>query len=694
MFSIGNCGGPLISRLYFIHGGQRIWLSSWLQTIACPLILIPLSISYFHRRKIESPATAKILSITRREIIGSTGVGIIAGLDGYFISWGPAKLPVSTSSLINATQLAFTALFAVLLVKQKLTVYSKLSVFLLIAGAATLALRGNGDRPAGVSVKEYVIGFVMTVMGAVCFGLMLSLIELIYMKAKNAISYTMVLEIQLIIGVSATVFCTIGMIINNDFQAIPKEASEYEIGEAKYYLPIGPVAPVMISTIGTGGVRICSYLRLPYTVETLLRRRCRLFTTCSASSTKEKVIVISGPTGAGKSKLALELAKRLNGEIISADSVQVYRGLDVGSAKPSFDERKEVVHHLVDILHPSEDYSVGQFFEDARQTTRDILDRGRVPIVAGGTGLYLRWFIYGKPDVPKASREIAAEVDSELASLQNDEEWNAAVQLLVKAGDPGAQSLLANDWYRLRRRLEIVKSTGSPPSAFEVPYDSFREQLVSGQIDAADVKTSADKLQQNEIKDLDYDFLCYFLSTNRIDLYRSIDFRCEDMLLGADGILSEAGWLLDVGLLPNSNSATRAIGYRQAMEYLLRCRENGGWSSAGDFYEFLSEFQKGSRNFAKRQMTWFRNEQIYEWIDASKPLEKVLSFICDSYNSQDGHLQMPESLCMRKDIRNHRQAAELKTYRTINRHFIGHEDCVDVLDWIKKTYGQPTDSLC
>ncbi|XP_055801461.1 tRNA dimethylallyltransferase 9 [Solanum dulcamara] len=457
----------------------------------------------------------------------------------------------------------------------------------------------------------------------------------------------------------------------------------------------------MMSTAGTGGVRMSSYLRLPYTAGTLLLpskghffRRC-LFTSCSASSTKkEKVIVISGPTGAGKSKLALELAKRLNGEIISADSVQVYRGLDVGSAKPSLAERKEVVHHLVDIVHPSEDYSVGQFFEEARQTTRDILDRGRVPIVAGGTGLYLRWFIYGKPDVPKASREIAAEVYSELASLQNDEDWDAAVQLLVKAGDTGAQSLPANDWYRLRRRLEIVKSTGSPPSAFEVPYNSFRDQLDSGEADAADVKTSADKLRQNEIKDLEYDFLCYFLSANRLDLYRSIDFRCEDMLLGTDGILTEARWLLDVGLLPNSNSATRAIGYRQAMEYLLRCRENGGWSSAGDFYGFLSEFQKESRNFAKRQMTWFRNEQIYEWIDASKPLEKVLSFICDSYNSQDGPLQMPESLRMRKDIRNPRQVAELKAYRTRNRHFIGREDCVDVLDWIKKIYDQPTESLC
>ncbi|KAM3216571.1 tRNA dimethylallyltransferase 9 isoform X1 [Capsicum annuum] len=459
----------------------------------------------------------------------------------------------------------------------------------------------------------------------------------------------------------------------------------------------------MISPIGTRGVRISTYLRRPYAAETLLltghffrrccRRHSRFFTSSSSSSTKEKVIVISGPTGAGKSKLALQLAKRLNGEIITADSVQVYRGLDVGSAKPSLSEREEVVHHMVDLVDPFEDYSVGDFFEDARRTTRDILDRGRVPIVAGGTGLYLRWFIYGKPDVPKASRDIAAEVHSELASLQNDEDWDAAVQLLVKAGDPGAQCLSANDWYRLHRRLEIVKSTGSPPSAFEVPYNSFREQLDSGVTDAADVQSSADKLQQSEIKDLEYDFLCYFLSTNRLDLYRAIDFRCEDMLLGTDELLSEARWLLDLGLLPNSNPATRSIGYRQAMEYLLRCRENGGWSSAGDFYGFLSEFQTASRHFARRQMSWFRNEQIYEWINASKPLEKVLSFICDSYNCQDGHLQVPESLRMPKDKVNFHQYKEMKSYRTINRHFIGREDCVDVLDRIKEIYGQKAASL-
>ncbi|PHU20429.1 Purine permease 1 [Capsicum chinense] len=235
MLSIGNVGGPLISRLYFIHGGKRIWIPSMLQTVGCPIILIPLALAYFQRRKLQGPQ-AKIIFIQRQEFIASAGVGIIAGLDGYLISWGPAKLPVSTSTLINATQLAFTALFAVLIVKQKLTAYSTNSVVLLIVGSVTLALRANGDRPQGESSKDYMLGFIMTFVGAVFYGLMLPLIELIYMKAKNAVTYTTVLEIQMVIGISATVFCTVGMIINKDFQAIPREASQYQIGETMYYM--------------------------------------------------------------------------------------------------------------------------------------------------------------------------------------------------------------------------------------------------------------------------------------------------------------------------------------------------------------------------------------------------------------------------------------------------------------------------
>ncbi|XP_052727057.1 tRNA dimethylallyltransferase 9 isoform X2 [Vigna angularis] len=383
--------------------------------------------------------------------------------------------------------------------------------------------------------------------------------------------------------------------------------------------------------------------------------RRRFLVTASQRKKKEKVIVISGPTGSGKSRLALELAKSLNGEIVSADSVQVYRGLDVGSAKPSPDERKEVPHHLVDILLPSEDYSVGQFFEDARQATRCILDNGRVPIVVGGTGLYLRWFIYGKPDVPKSSSVITSEVNQELAELQRNEDWDTAVQLVVKAGDPKAQFLAVNDWYRLRRSLEITKSSGSPPSAFRVPYDSFREQGECSVDDSesSDMNTYGDGMEETSSSE--------------------------------DGILSEAQWLLDTGLHPNSNSATKAIGYRQAMEYLQRCREQGGQSSAAEFYKFLFEFQKASRNFAKRQLTWFRNEKIYQWLDGSKPLETILSFINDAYHDWNGSLPVPEHLKMSRDISNRREEKHLKSYRTRNRHFVKGEDCSHILNWISKT---------
>nr|VDD19994.1 unnamed protein product [Brassica oleracea] len=445
--------------------------------------------------------------------------------------------------------------------------------------------------------------------------------------------------------------------------------------------------------------RTCSSrLQPPYLV--LRRRFSGGATACSVSlngkrnSEKEKVIVISGPTGAGKSRLALELAKRLNGEIISADSVQVYKGLDVGSAKPSATDRKEVPHHLIDILHPSQDYSVGQFFEDGRQATKDILSRGRVPIVTGGTGLYLRWFIYGKPDVPKPSPEIVSEVYDMLIDFQNEYNWDGAVEFVVNAGDQKASSLPRNDWYRLRRSLEILKSTGSPPSSFPVPYDSFRENLNSHDAnnDFDENSSSADISVQKIETDLDYDFLCFFLSSPRVDLYRSIDFRCEDMLSGANGVLTEARWLLDLGLLPNTSSATRAIGYRQvktlyflyliAMEYLSKCRRQGGVSSPGEFYWFLNKFQQASRNFAKRQMTWFRCEPMYHWLNASRPLDTILEFIYDAYEKEGETLVVPDSLRMNKDLRNSREANALKGYRPRNRHFVGREDCSSVLEWI------------
>ncbi|XP_020242200.1 tRNA dimethylallyltransferase 9 [Asparagus officinalis] len=423
----------------------------------------------------------------------------------------------------------------------------------------------------------------------------------------------------------------------------------------------------------TWGMRLALSFKHKHTFS--FSRKYLSTTTCSISNpskNKHKVIVISGPTGAGKSKLAIELAKKLNGEIISADSVQVYRGLDIGSAKPSVSDRKEIPHHLIDILHPSEEYSAGQFFEDARKSTKEVLERGKVPIIAGGTGLYLRWFVYGKPDVPKVTMEVASEVCSELEEFMKRGNWDEAVEYVVKAGNEKAYSIPYNNWYRLRRSLEVIRSSGSPPSAFEVPYDSFRDQVESNV-----------GIEENLAKELEYDFICLFLSSPRINLYRAIDLRCEEMLMDTEGLLSEASWLLDIGLQSNMNSATRAIGYRQAMEYLLGCRQEGGKSCPVSFRGFLFEFQKASRNFAKRQLTWFRNENIYHWLDASQPLETILDFIYNAYHEES--VVVPESIQMEKNVSGRQETYEIKSYRTKNRIFRQDEDCYHILDWVRRT---------
>lgn len=236
ILSIGTCGGPMIMRLYFIRGGKRIWFSSWLETGGWPIILIPLLVSYMLRRR-KNPGT-EVFFMKSRVFLAAAVIGILTGFDDYLYAYGVAKLPVSTSSLLIATQLAFTAVFAFLLVKQKFTAYSINAVVLLTVGAVVLGLHTNGDRPQGESSKQYFEGFFMTLGAAALYGLILPMVELMYLKAGQALTYTVVLEIQMVMCFFATAFCTVGMLINKDFQAIPKEAKEYELGEAKYYLVV------------------------------------------------------------------------------------------------------------------------------------------------------------------------------------------------------------------------------------------------------------------------------------------------------------------------------------------------------------------------------------------------------------------------------------------------------------------------
>ncbi|EYU21537.1 hypothetical protein MIMGU_mgv1a018814mg [Erythranthe guttata] len=238
ILAVGNCGGPLIMRLYFVHGGKRIWFSSWLETGGWPIILAPLIVSYTRRRRTAAAGKAELYLMKPRVFVAAAVIGVLTGFDDYLYAYGVAKLPVSTSALIVASQLAFTAVFAFLMVKQEFTAYSVNAVVLLTLGAVVLGLHTSGDRPEGESSKEYMVGFLLTVAAAALYGFILPAVELTYKKAKQAVSYTLVLEMQLVMCVFATSFCTVGMLVNNDFQAIAREARAYELGETKYYIVV------------------------------------------------------------------------------------------------------------------------------------------------------------------------------------------------------------------------------------------------------------------------------------------------------------------------------------------------------------------------------------------------------------------------------------------------------------------------
>ncbi|KAF8023363.1 hypothetical protein BT93_F0768 [Corymbia citriodora subsp. variegata] len=235
VLAIGTCGSPLIMRLYFVRGGARIWLVSWLEMGGWPLLILPLAVAYSRRRSAQGPS-ARLVLMDPFLFAAAAVIGVLMGLDNYFYAYGVARLPVSTSALLIATQLAFTAGFAFLLVRQLFTSYSINSIFLLTIGAGVLAMHTSSDRPAGESDGAYYAGFFMTLGAAGLYGFILPLVELTYKKAKQAVSYSLVLEIQLVICLFATAFCTVGMLVNKDFQAIPREARNYELGEARYYV--------------------------------------------------------------------------------------------------------------------------------------------------------------------------------------------------------------------------------------------------------------------------------------------------------------------------------------------------------------------------------------------------------------------------------------------------------------------------
>ncbi len=293
-------------------------------------------------------------------------------------------------------------------------------------------------------------------------------------------------------------------------------------------------------------------------------------------------VVIAGPTAVGKTELGIALAERIGGEIISADSRQIYVDMDIGTAKPSTEQRAHVRHHFIDELRINEPFSAGRFGVEAGARMREILDRGRVPLIVGGSSLYLHSLKHGLADVPDVPTEVREAVQSELEARGRD-----ALYRELRDVDPeSAARLDPTKTQRLIRALEVYRSTGRPLSSYH------GEQAAPS-----------------------YAFRTFVLNRDRSELYRQINRRVDTML--SNGLLDEVRTLLDRGYDPSLNPL-RTIGYKEPIRHLH-----------GEFPydEMVRLVKRNSRRYAKRQLTWFRRDVDNDWLDASKPRDQLVEAV-------------------------------------------------------------------
>ena len=286
-----------------------------------------------------------------------------------------------------------------------------------------------------------------------------------------------------------------------------------------------------------------------------------------------KILVVSGPTASGKTALAVELALAHSGEVVSADSMQIYRRMDIGTAKPTRAEMRGVPHHMLDVADPGEDFSVARYVELAARCVDDILARGKLPIVAGGTGLYIDSLLSGRtfarfdPDSP-----LRRELEEELARRGGA----ALLEELARADPDTAARLHPNDGKRIVRALEVYRSTGTTLTEHNAMTRSLPPR---------------------------YDALTLTLAfRRREDMWSRIDRRVDRMM--ADGLAGEVRALLDSGV-PDRCTAMQAIGYKE-MAAALR--------GDGDTARAAEEIKLRSRQYAKRQLTWFRRNGSARWL--------------------------------------------------------------------------------
>lgn len=288
--------------------------------------------------------------------------------------------------------------------------------------------------------------------------------------------------------------------------------------------------------------------------------------------TKPKIIVIVGPTAVGKTSLSIALAKRFDGEIISGDSMQIYKQLDIGTAKATLTERSGIPHYLIDEVSAAENYTVSDFQKRARCLIQEISAKGKVPIIVGGTGLYMESLLYDVSFGGKGENDgiFRAEKEAEAAEHGSLYVWEE----LKKADPIAAENIHVNNVRRVIRALEVLHVTGRPFSASQ---------------------------NERETKEPLYDANIIGLTTDRALLYKRINKRVEEMI--DQGLETEARWLVEQGL--QEAQAMRGIGYKEWLPY---------FNGEGTVSSVVESIQQNSRRYAKRQFTWFRNRmKDVEW---------------------------------------------------------------------------------
>ncbi len=309
----------------------------------------------------------------------------------------------------------------------------------------------------------------------------------------------------------------------------------------------------------------------------------------SAKKQRPRLLCVVGPTASGKSALAVSLAKRLGGEVVSCDSMQVYRRMNIGTAKPTREETEGVAHHLIDVAEPSRSFSCAEYVSLAADAIEEITARGALPILCGGTGLYLDSLLRGGFSEAEANPQIRERL---FAIAQ--EQGNAALHRMLEAVDPeSAAAIHENNVKRVVRALEIFESTGIPKSESD-----RRSREMEGPYDAI-------------VIGLRY--------PNRELLYRRIETRVERMM--ADGLLEETRGLLAEGIFSENSTAAQAIGYKELLGYL---------AGEQSLEAAVEELKTATRRYAKRQMTWFGAKPYVHWIDMAcgeqiRPSDEILN---------------------------------------------------------------------